>query len=160
MHCLHRGAFWCSRQMSIGFAGLTLLRSPTAALDRASVCPGAQPRKVVSRTLSAGVAGPDRRWRRWPLSPPQPMIQFSDYPFKDVRNFAAGGDHSLLWPEATIFLSHMRILFAAEGRHSCLWLKATMIYESNVPAKIGTSSHTNDRRHGQCSLKWPRKPNI
>ena len=31
---------------------------------------------------------------------------FTDYPLKDVRNFAAGGGHSLLWPEATTFLSH------------------------------------------------------
>ena len=30
----------------------------------------------------------------------------ADYPLKDVRNFAAGGGHSLLWPEATTFLSH------------------------------------------------------
>ena len=29
----------------------------------------------------------------------------ADYPLKDVRNFAAGGGHSLLWPEATTFLS-------------------------------------------------------
>ena len=34
------------------------------------------------------------------------LHEFSDYPLKDVRNFAAGGGHSLLWPEATIFLSH------------------------------------------------------
>ena len=33
-------------------------------------------------------------------------------------------------------------LFAAGGRHSCLWPKATRIYESDVPAKIGTFSHT------------------
>ena len=33
-------------------------------------------------------------------------LVFGDYPLKDVRNFAAGGGHSLLWPEATTFLSH------------------------------------------------------
>ena len=33
---------------------------------------------------------------------------FGDYPLKDVRNFAAGGGHSLLWPEATTFLRHRR----------------------------------------------------
>ena len=33
-------------------------------------------------------------------------------------------------------------LFTAGGRHSCLWPKATRIYESKVPAKNGTSSHT------------------
>ena len=33
------------------------------------------------------------------------IYTFSDYPLKDVRNFAAGGSHSLLWPEATTFLS-------------------------------------------------------
>ena len=32
--------------------------------------------------------------------------KLADYPLKDVRNFAAGGGHSLLWPEATTFLSH------------------------------------------------------
>ena len=32
----------------------------------------------------------------------------TDYPLKDVRNFAARGGHSLLWPEATTFLSHRR----------------------------------------------------
>ena len=31
----------------------------------------------------------------------------TDYPLKDVRNFAAKGGHSLLWPGATTFQSHM-----------------------------------------------------
>ena len=31
---------------------------------------------------------------------------FGDYPLKDVLNFATVGGHSLLWPEATTFLSH------------------------------------------------------
>ena len=35
-------------------------------------------------------------------------------------------------------------LFSAGGRHRCLWPKATRIYKSNVPAKIGTSSHTTN----------------
>ena len=30
----------------------------------------------------------------------------SDHLPKDVRNFAAEGGHSLLWPEATTFLNH------------------------------------------------------
>ena len=34
------------------------------------------------------------------------QLNFSDYPLKSVRNFAAGGGYSLLWPEATTFLSH------------------------------------------------------
>ena len=33
-------------------------------------------------------------------------------------------------------------LFAAGGRHSYVWPKATRMYESGVPAKPGTSSHT------------------
>ena len=37
---------------------------------------------------------------------PVANITFGDYPLKDVRNFAARGGHSLLWPEATTFLSH------------------------------------------------------
>ena len=31
---------------------------------------------------------------------------YSDHLPKHVRNFAAGGCHSSLWPEATAFLSH------------------------------------------------------
>ena len=34
------------------------------------------------------------------------LHEFSDYPLKDVRNFAAGGGHSLLWLKATTFLIH------------------------------------------------------
>ena len=37
---------------------------------------------------------------------PDAEYSFSDYPLKDVRNFAAGGGQSLLWPEATTFLIH------------------------------------------------------
>ena len=40
----------------------------------------------------------------------------SDHLIVDVRNFAARGDHSLLWPEATTFLNHLGSLFAAGGR--------------------------------------------
>ena len=36
----------------------------------------------------------------------QVFLHYTDYPLKDVRNFAAGGGHSLLWPEATTFLSY------------------------------------------------------
>ena len=32
---------------------------------------------------------------------------YSDHLPKHVRNFAAGGCHSLLWPEATAFLNHL-----------------------------------------------------
>ena len=38
-------------------------------------------------------------------------------------------------------------LFAAIGRHSYLWPKVTRIYESEVPAKHGTSGHTS---HNWC----------
>ena len=31
---------------------------------------------------------------------------FRDYILKGVQNFAAGGGYSLLWPEATIFISY------------------------------------------------------
>ena len=34
------------------------------------------------------------------------QLPFSDYPLKDVRNFAAEGGHSLLWPEATTYLNN------------------------------------------------------
>ena len=34
------------------------------------------------------------------------MYTLSDHFLKHVRNFAAGGGHSLLWPEATTILSH------------------------------------------------------
>ena len=34
------------------------------------------------------------------------ILHFSDYPLKGVWNFAAEGGHSLLWPEATTFLSY------------------------------------------------------
>ena len=37
-------------------------------------------------------------------------------------------------------------LFAVRGRHSCLWSKATRFYNSQVRAKIGTSSHTGRDR--------------
>ena len=39
----------------------------------------------------------------------------ADYPLKDVRNFAAGGGHSLLWPEATTFLSHRGVYLRPEA---------------------------------------------
>ena len=32
--------------------------------------------------------------------------RLSDHLSKDVRNFAAEGGHSLLWPEATTFMNH------------------------------------------------------
>ena len=38
-----------------------------------------------------------------------------------VRNFAAGGRHSWLWPEATTSLKSQKPLFAAGGRHDCFW---------------------------------------
>ena len=40
---------------------------------------------------------------------------FSDHLPKDIRNFAAGGGHSLLWPEATTFLSHRRAYLQSEA---------------------------------------------
>ena len=43
------------------------------------------------------------------------VYRFSDYPLKDVRNFAAGGGHNLLWPEATTFLSHRRAYLRPEA---------------------------------------------
>ena len=32
--------------------------------------------------------------------------ELTDHLIEDIRNFAAGGGHSSLWPEATIFLNH------------------------------------------------------
>ena len=40
------------------------------------------------------------------VAPVNENNNLADYPLKDVRNFAAGGGHSLLWPEATTFLSY------------------------------------------------------
>ena len=36
-----------------------------------------------------------------------PILIEIDHLLKDVRNFATRGSHSLLWPEVTIFLSHL-----------------------------------------------------
>ena len=69
--------------------------------------------------------------------------KLADYPRKDLRNFCrqrrpqfvVAGGHNISELQGS--------LFAAGARHSCLWPKATRFYESDDPAKPGTSSHTN-----------------
>ena len=43
------------------------------------------------------------------------QVTLRDHLIEDLRNFAAGGGHCLLWPEVTAFLSHIS-QFAARGR--------------------------------------------
>ena len=55
--------------------------------------------KISSRFLTHGLRVCRRRSQEY-------SHYLSDHLPKDVRNFAAEGGHSLLWPEATTFLNH------------------------------------------------------